>query len=186
MYPPCDIDKVRERGETWPVDPEMREALDRLGADLRGEIRTSAAEGRVYVDGSIQGSAAETRAYIGERFQTSAAETRTYIDERLQTSAAETRAYVDERLQASTASLLHEMHESESRMRRHFDVVGESLRGDNRSVAEGTALLSQRTDRRFDEQTGRTDGLEGRVLRLEVRVSGLEDDRKPRRPRRQR
>jgi hypothetical protein len=138
---------VRERGETWAVDPEMREAFDRLGADLRGEIWTSAAEGRVYVDGAIQASAAETRAYIGERFQT---------------SEAETRAYVDERIQASTASLLHEIRESESRMRRHFDVVGESLRADNRSVAEG------------------------RVLRLEVRVSGLEDDRKPRRSRRRR
>ena len=190
MYPPCDIDKVRARGETWPVDPEMREALDRLGADLRGEIRTSAAEGRVYVDGSIQASAAETRAYIGERFQTSEAETRAYIGERFQTSAAETRAYVDERIQTSSTSLFHQIREqileSEARMRRHFDVVGESLRADNRSVAEGTALLSQRTDRHFDEQTGRTDGLDGRVLRLEVRVLGLEDDRKPRRPRRRR
>jgi hypothetical protein len=134
----------------------MREAFDRLGADLRGEIRSSVVE---------------MRAYIGER---------------IETSEAGTRAYVDERLQASTASLLQEMHESESRMRRHFDVVGESLRADNRSVAEGTALVSQRTDRRDDEQAERTDGLEGRVLRLEVRVSGLEDDRKPRRPRRRR
>jgi len=134
VYPPCDIDKVRERGETWAVDPEMREAFDRLGADLRGEIRSS----------------------------------------------------LDERFDAHTASLLHEMRESESRMRRHFEVVGESLRADNRSVAEGTALLSQRTDRRVDEQAGRADGLEGRVLRLEVRVSGLEDGRKPRQPRRRR
>ena len=175
MYPPCDIDKVRVRGETWAVDPEMREALDRFATDLRGEIRSSAAEGRVYVDGSIQASAAETRAYIGKRFQT---------------SEAETRAYVDERIQTSSTSLFHQIREqilaSEARMRRHFDVVGESLRADNRSVAEGTALLSQRTDRRFDEQTGRTDGLDGRVLRLEVRVLGLEDDRKPRRPRRRR
>jgi hypothetical protein len=156
MYPPCDIDKVLVRGETWAVDPEMREAFDRLGADLRGEIRTAVVEMRVYVD------------------------------ERLQTSEAGTRAYIDDRLQGSTASLLHEMQESESRMRRHFDVVGESLRADNRSVAEGTALLSQRTDRRFDEEMRRTDGLEGRVVQLEVRVRSLEDDRKPRRPRRRR
>jgi len=54
----------------------MREALDRLGADLRGEIRSSEAGVRVYVDGSIQASAAETRAYVDERIQTSAAETR--------------------------------------------------------------------------------------------------------------
>ena len=69
-------------------------------------------------------------------------------------------------------------------MRRYFDVVGESLRGDIRGVAEGMALLSQRTDGRFDEYTGRTDSLEGRVLTLEVRVTSLEDNRKPRRPRR--
>lgn len=130
VYPPCDIDKVRERGETWAVDPEMREALDRLGADLRGEI---------------------------------------------QASTAVMRAYMDERLQASAAETC-----------RHFDVVGESLRGDIRAVAEGGALLSQRTDRRVDEEAGRTDGLEGRVLRLEVRVSSLEDGRKLRRPRRRR
>ena len=45
MYPPCDIDKVRERGETWAVDPEMREAFDRLGADLRRD-RSSVVEMR--------------------------------------------------------------------------------------------------------------------------------------------
>jgi len=173
MYPSCDIDKERARGEIWSVDPEMREALDRFAADLRGEIRSGDAETRAYVDASVQASAAETRAFIGERFQTSEAETRTYIDERVQTS---------------TASLFHqireEIRESESRMRRHFDVAAESVRADNRSVAEGTAFVSERTDRRFDEQTGRSDGLEGRVLRLEVRVTSLEAGRKPRRPRR--
>jgi hypothetical protein len=135
MYPRCDIDKARGRGETWAVDLEMREAidrlgadLDRLGADLRGEIRTS---------------------------------------------AGETRAYVDERIQTSTAE-----------MRRRFEVVGESLRGEIRSVAELVALSNEQRDRRDDEQAARSDGLEGRVLRLEVRVSGLEDGRKPRRPRR--
>jgi hypothetical protein len=145
MYPPCDIDKVRARGETWAVDPEMREALDRFAADLRGEIRSSAAE------------------------------TRAYVDERGQASGAEMRAYMDDRLPTTTAE-----------MRRYFDVVGESLRGDIRAVAEGVALLNQRMDRRDDEEAGRTDGLEGWVVRLEVRVTSLEDDRKPRRPRRRR
>ena len=141
MYPPCDIDKVRVRGETWAVDPEMREALDRLGADLRGEIR-----------------AGDT----------------------------ETRAYVDERLQLNTGSLLHEMRESESRTRRYFDVVGESLRGSIRGVAELVALSTEGSKRRDDEQAGRIDGLESRVVRLEVRVLSLKDNRKPRRPRRRR
>jgi len=130
VYPPCDIDKVRERGETWPVDPEMREAFDRLGANMRGEIRTA---------------------------------------------VVEMRSYVDDRLQTTTAD-----------MRRHFEVVGESLRSDFRAVAEGVVLLNQRTDRRDGEEAGRTDGIEGRVSRLEVRVTSLEDDRKPRQPRRRR
>jgi hypothetical protein len=142
------------------VDLELREALDRLAADLRGEIRSSNGETRVYVDGAIQVSAAETRAYIDERVQTSAAETRAYIDERLQTSTAETR--------------------------RHFDVIAESLRGDIRGVAEGMVLSSERSDRKFGEQTKRSSGLEDRVLRLEVRVTTLERDRKPRRRRRRR
>jgi hypothetical protein len=93
----------------------------------------------------------------------------------IQTSAAETRAYFDDRLQTSTVE-----------MRRHFEVVGESLRGNIRAVAEGVALLSQRVDRGFAEQAGRVDGLDGRVLRLEVRVKSLEDGRKPRRPPRRR
>ena len=49
MYPLCGIDKARGRGETWPVDPETRDAFDRLGADLRDEIRTSAEEDRAYL-----------------------------------------------------------------------------------------------------------------------------------------
>jgi hypothetical protein len=112
------------------VDPEMREAFDRLGADMRGEIRTA---------------------------------------------VVEMRSYVDDRLQTTTAD-----------MRRHFEVVGESLRSDFRAVAGGVALLNQRMGRRDGEEAGRTDGIEGRVSRLEVRVTSLEDDRKPCQPRRRR
>jgi hypothetical protein len=144
---------VCERGETWAVDAEtgdainrlsegldrLGEGLERMGSDLRSEIRSS---------------------------------------------AAETREYVDERIQASTASLLQHMGEVESRTRRHFEVVGESLRSDIRAIAEGMVASREQTDRHLGEQAGRTDGLDGRVLRLEVRVTNLEDDRKPRRPRR--
>lgn len=80
MYPPCDIDKVRARGETWAVDPELRDALNQLTVDLRGEIRTSAAETRAYVDERVQASGAEMRAYVDDRLQTSSAETRRYFD----------------------------------------------------------------------------------------------------------
>ena len=90
-------------------------------------------------------------------------------------SVAETRAYIDERVGVSDAGT-----------RRHFDVVGESLRSEIRSVAEVVAPSIEKMDGRIGEQTGRGDGPEGRVLRLEARVLSLEDDRKPRRPRRQR
>jgi hypothetical protein len=62
MYPLCGIDKARGRGETWPVDPEMRDGLDRLGPDLRGEIRTSAEEDRAYLlDATTAGLVREIR-----------------------------------------------------------------------------------------------------------------------------
>ena len=174
MYPPCDIDKVRMRGETWAVDPEIREALDRFGADLRGEIQAQGTDLR----GEIRSSAAETRVYVDEQIET----TRVYADERIGTA----RVYVDERFEAHTASLIHEMRESESRTRRYFDVVGESLRGEMRGLAELIGLSNEESMRRDDQQAGRTDGIENRVLRLEARVRSLEDDRKPRRPRRRR
>ena len=153
MYPSCDIDKVRERGETWAVDPEMREAFDRLGADLRGEMQTFATDLR----GEIRASATDLRSEIqtfaadlrGE-IQASAADLRGEIQAsaadlrgEIQTSAVETRAYVDDRLQTTTVE-----------MRRHFEVVGESLGSDIRAVAEGVVLLSQRMDRGFAEQAG--------------------------------
>jgi len=196
MYSSCDIDKVRARGETWAVDLEMREAFDRLGADLRGEMQTFATELR----GEIQTSAADLRGEVrtfatelrGEiqtfaadlrgEIQTSATDLRgeiqTYAFDlrgEIQTSAAETRAYVDARLQTTTVE-----------MRRHFEVVGESLRSDIRAVAEGVVLLGQRMDRGFAEQAGQVGGLDRRVSRLEVRVKSLEDERKPRRARRRR
>jgi hypothetical protein len=60
MYSPGYIDRVRECGETWAVDPELRDALDRLAADLRGEIRSGESETRTYIDTT----AAETRRHF--------------------------------------------------------------------------------------------------------------------------
>ena len=141
------------------MDPELRDALGQVTADLRGEIRAGDAETREALDrlaGDLRG---EIRA--GD------AETRETLDRLAGDLRGEIRAAVVE-------------------MRRHFDVVGESLRGDIRGIAEATALLSQRTDARLGEHAERTDRIEGRVLRLEARVSSLEDDRRPGRPRRRR
>lgn len=181
MYPRCDIDNVRARGETWPVDPELREALNQVVVDLRSEIRS--------VDGDLRGALNQLSVDLRGEIRSVDADLRSVdaglrgaldqvaVDLRgeIQTSAAETRAYVDDRIQTST-----------SEMRRHFDVVGESLRSDIRAVVEGMTASREQTDRRIDEQAGRSDGLGGRVLRLEVRVTRLEDSRKPRRPRRRR
>jgi hypothetical protein len=159
------------------VDPETGEAinrlsvsvdqvgakLDRMDTDLRGEIQTLA--------GDLRG---EIRTLAGD------------LREEIRSSAAETRAYVDERIQVSTGGLRQEMGEIESRTRRHFDVVAESLRGDIRAIAEGMVASREQTEQQLGEQAGRTDRLEGRVLRLQVQVSGLKADRKSRRPRRRR
>ena len=121
-YPGSDFDKGAGCGETWAVDAELRDALNQLAEDLRGEIRSGDAETRAYIDAS----AAETR--------------------------------------------------------RHSGVIGESLRGEIRALAEAMAINNEGTQRRFSEEAGRTDRLEGRVLSLEARVTNLEDNRKPPRP----
>jgi hypothetical protein len=46
-------------------------------------------------------------------------------------------------------------------MRRHFDVVGETLHGDIRSLAELMAISNERVDRTIGEQDSRARGLEG-------------------------
>jgi hypothetical protein len=186
MYPRCDIDKVQGRGETWPVDPEMREALDQLRGevrsvdaglrealnqavvDLRGEIRSVDASLReALVD--LRGEVHSADAGLHEALNQAVLDLRGEI----RSGDAETRAYVDGRIQVSSTEL-----------RRHFDVVGESLRSDIRAIAEGMVASREQTDRRIDEEARGRGGLESRVVRLELRVKDLEDRRKPRRARR--
>jgi hypothetical protein len=142
---------VRDRGETWAVDPETREAIDRLGTGFD---------------------------QLGTRLD--------QLDTRLDRLGTD----LGGEIHASSTSLLQRIgeliRESESGTRRHFDVVAESLRGDIRAIAEGLAASREQTERQLGEQAGRTDRLEGRVLRLQVHVSGLKADRKSRRPRRRR
>jgi hypothetical protein len=146
------------------VDPETCEAIEQLGRDLRGEIQSSAGETRADVDERVRESEARMRRHFDVVAESLRGE--------IQSSVAATQAHVDE-----------PVRESEARMRRHVDVVAESLRGDIRAMAEAVAMSGEQRDRRLGEHTERTDGLEGRVLRLEVRVSTLEDGRKPRRRR---
>ncbi len=155
-YPRCDIDKPRERGETWAVDPETGEAINRLSANLD----------RVGTNVDRLGANVDRLGADLDRLSTD-------LRGEIRSTEAETRAYVDQRIQTSTVE-----------MRRFFEVVGESLRGEIRSVAELVALSNEQRDRGDDEQTVRSDGLERRVQRLEVDVSRLKADRKSRRPRR--
>src|SRR5574341_1433555 len=117
MYPRSDIDKARERDETWVVDPELRDALNQFAADLRGEIRSGDTE---------------TRAYIDERVGTSAAETRAYID----ASATETRGHfevVGESLRGEIRALAEAMAlHNEGTQRRFGDEAGRTDRLEGR------------------------------------------------------
>ena len=108
IAPRCDIDKVRERGETWAVDP------------------------------------------------------------------------------GCVARVCDEMNTWTTDSCRHIDEVGESLRAERRAIAVLMARYEESLERRFDQQARRLDRLEGWISMLETRTSSLEDDRKPRRPRRRR
>jgi outer membrane murein-binding lipoprotein Lpp len=138
------------------VDPETGEAINRLSANLD----------RVGTNVDRLGANVDRLGADLDRLSTD-------LRGEIRSTEAETRAYVDQRVQTSTVE-----------MRRFFEVVGESLRGEIRSVAELVALSNEQRDRRDDEQAARSDGLERRVQRLEVDVSRLKADRKPRRPRR--
>lgn len=154
------------RGEIRSAEVGGREALNQLAVDLRGEIRS--------VDAGLRSLDADVRS-VDAGLRGALNQVAVDLRGEIRSSATETRDYVDERIRASSTE-----------MRRHFDVVGESLRGDIRAIAEGMVASREQTDRRIDEQAGRSDGLGRRVLRPEVRVTRLVADRKPRGPRRRR
>jgi predicted ATPase len=135
------------------MDPELRDAFERLTSDLRAEI---------------QSGDAELRDALGQLATDLRAEIRSG----------------DAQLRDALGQLAVDLEVATTEMRRHFDVVGEALRGDIRSLAELMAISNERVGRRMDEQDSRGGGLEGRVLGLEARVSILEDDQRSRRSRR--
>jgi hypothetical protein len=69
-------------------------------------------------------------------------DTRAYLDAALAGLRQEIRAGT-----AETAELRREMRETAEETRRHFDVVGESIRSDVRAVAEGVAANSEAIER---------------------------------------
>lgn len=69
---------------------------------------------------------------------------------------------------AELGELRQELRETEDRVRRHFDVVAESLRDDIRLIAENQVRLSERVDDGFAELGRDIARLDRRVARLEV------------------
>jgi hypothetical protein len=80
-------------------------------------------------------------------------ETRAYLDaaldglrQEIRAGTAETAALRHE-LRVEMAELQREMRETAVETRRHFDVVGESIRSDVRAVAEGVAANTEAIER---------------------------------------
>ena len=119
------------------MDTETRAYLDAALEGLRQEIRAGTAETAAL----RQELRAETGALRGElRAETAALRGETA--ELRQELRAETSG-----LRAETADLRRGMRETAEETRRHFDVVGESIRSDVRAVAEGVAANSEAIER---------------------------------------
>jgi hypothetical protein len=132
------------------VDRDARDpSLNEVRQDLRQEIQASAAETRQYVDA--------TAVDLRQEIQASAAEVRRELREEIRASAAEIRADLRQEIQGSAAET-----------RRHFDVVAEALRSDNRLLAEGLVALDQKVERFHAETQEQFHQVDRRLLRLEV------------------
>ena len=106
------------------------------------------------------------------------------LERRLVESTAATHRLIAESEDRMRTYIDVRLTESEERTRRHFDVVGEALRDEIRTLAEGVTTFAQASVRRDAELGERMDRLEPRVLGLEARVSVLEQSRPRRRRRR--
>jgi predicted ATPase len=157
------------------MDPELRDAFERLTSDLRTEIQSGDAE--------LRDALGQLATDLRSEIRSGDAELRDALGQLATDLRAEIRSG-DAELRDALGQLAADLEAATTEMRRHFDVVGEALRGDIRSLAELMAISNERVGRRMDEGDSRTGGLEGRVLGLEARVMILEDDRKPRRSRR--
>ena len=150
------------------MDLELRDAFERLTSDLRAEIQSGDAE--------LRNALGQLASDLRSEIRSGDAELRDALGQ----VAIDLRAEI----RSGDAELRVHLEAATTQMRRHFDVVGEALRGDIRSLAELMAMSNERLGRRMDEGDSRAGGLEGRVLALEARVTILEDDRKSRRSRR--
>ena len=78
-------------------------------------------------------------------------------------------------VEAGLIDLRHRVDATAAETRRHFDVAAEALRSDIVVVAEGVAMLDEKTERFRDEVRGEFSMVDRRFLHLEARViSALE------------
>ena len=78
-------------------------------------------------------------------------------------------------IRETTAAILERVDASAAETRRHFDVVGERLRSDIKTVAEGLGALDEKVERFRGEVREDFGKVDRRLLHLEVRVIGRSD-----------
>jgi chromosome segregation ATPase len=119
------------------VDTETRAYLDVALVGLRQEIRAGTAE-----TAAMRQELRTEMAAMRQDLRTEVAELRQEL--RTETGALRTETGA---LRAETAELRLEMTRTAEETRRHFDVVGESIRSDVRAIAEGVAANTEAIER---------------------------------------
>ena len=127
--------------------------LERLGGELRQEMRATGEQIRTDLRQEIQAMGEQVRTELRQEIRASATETRLQMEQ-------------------FEARLLARVDASAAETRRYMGVVAEDLKSDIKAVAEGLGALDEKVERfrgEVREDFGRVDR---RLLHLEVRVIG--------------
>ena len=127
--------------------------LERLGGDLRQEMRAMGEQ---------------VRAELREEIHVTGEQVRTELRQEIQPSAAETRLQMEQ----FESRLLARVDASAAETRRYMGVVAEDLRSDIKAVAEGLGALDEKVERFRGEVRDDFRKVDRRLLHLEVRVIG--------------
>lgn len=136
--------------------PSWEPALERVRADLEQRIVAVRRDLRAEIAASAEATRTELRAEITA-------------------SAEATRSELRSEIAASKAELREEISRSAAETRRHFDVVMERVVSRVQLVAEGVAMVDQKVDRLRGDMVEGFERVDRRLLRLEVRVTALEE-----------
>jgi hypothetical protein len=122
-------------GEACAIDPELRGAFERLTSDLRAEIQSGDAE--------LRDALGQLATDLRSEIRSGDAELRDALGQLATDLRAEIRSG-DAELRDALGQLAVDLEAATTEMRRHFDVVGEALRSDIRSLAELMAISHER------------------------------------------